>query len=58
MGIQDMDLDRRTAERLRDEVIKELRREMLDNLQWRYGNLEQWVTNLHARLQSLEMKSK
>jgi hypothetical protein len=49
-----MELDRR---RLRDEVIKELRSEMLYNLEWRYGNLEQWIANLHARVQSLE-KSK
>jgi hypothetical protein len=40
------------------DVVKELSRDVLDNLTWRFGNLENQVANLHARLQALEAKSK
>jgi hypothetical protein len=45
-----------TNAELRDEVIRELRRRMLDNLEWRFGNLEQQVANLNVRLLAIEAK--
>jgi hypothetical protein len=43
---------------LKDGAVRDLRRQILDNLQYQLGILGDKVANLHERLQALEPKPK
>ena len=49
---------RRTKHSLVDDVVKELRREVLDNFEFRLQQHEAKIENLHQRLLAAESKTK
>jgi hypothetical protein len=53
-----MEIDRRTVERIKEQIIKELKHDMLDNLAWQFFNQQKQVQNHDARLSAIEAQHK